>query len=384
MAASRRQFLLIAGGGVILAAGASAVAYGVTRNPTSALQPWRDAGSRFAEPRRKALSFALLAPNPHNRQPWVVDLSETNTVKLYVDLERLLPATDPYNRQITIGLGCFLELMRMAAAEDGYDVEIVSFPEGADTTNLDHRPAAVCTFTKSSSVQPDPLFRRVLERRSLKEPYDIARPVSVDSLAKLTGLSDASVAVAGTIDPDRVDALRAFTREAMDIEMRLPRTMKESADLFRIGKSEIEANPDGIDFSGLKFEALAAFGFMSREATMDPTSEAFAQGHKIIMEQMDTAMGHVWITTLTNTRADQLSAGRMCFRTNLAATDIGLGKQPLSQSLQEFPEMAANYKKVHIMLAPQGGTVQMLARIGYGPDVPVSPRWPLDAKIAQA
>ena len=55
--------------------------------------------------------------------------------------------------------------------------------------------------------------------------------------------------------------------------------------------------------------------------------------------------------------------------------------QPMSQALQEYPEMAEIYKQTHDALAPAGQTVQMLARIGYGPTVPVSPRWPLEAKL---
>jgi hypothetical protein len=55
--------------------------------------------------------------------------------------------------------------------------------------------------------------------------------------------------------------------------------------------------------------------------------------------------------------------------------------QPLSQALQEYPEMAVPYGEIHSRLAPRGGTVQMFARIGYGPEVTPSPRWPLEAKI---
>jgi hypothetical protein len=43
--------------------------------------------------------------------------------------------------------------------------------------------------------------------------------------------------------------------------------------------------------------------------------------------------------------------------------------------------MAAHYADTHARLAPEGGTVQMLARIGYGPQVDVSPRWPVEAKL---
>ncbi|MEM7318484.1 MAG: twin-arginine translocation pathway signal protein, partial [Pseudomonadota bacterium] len=70
-------------------------------------------------------------------------------------------------------------------------------------------------------------------------------------------------------------------------------------------------------------------------------------------------------------------------RVNLVATELGLGVQPMSQALQEYPEMSDLYADVHQMLASQGQTVQMLGRLGYGPDVPQSPRWPLEAKVQE-
>jgi hypothetical protein len=121
----RRKFLSLLGGGVVLAA--VPVGHAVTRTPQTALQPWQRAG-RYDDPREKALSFALLAPNPHNRQPWIADLGREGEVTLLADPARLLPQTDPFDRQITIGMGCFLELMRMAAAEDGFTLGHRSVP----------------------------------------------------------------------------------------------------------------------------------------------------------------------------------------------------------------------------------------------------------------
>jgi len=121
---NKRQFLGILGGGTIVAATGAGV-WSATREPTKALAPWTEAGSAYDEPRRRALSYAILAPNPHNRQPWLVDLGEPDRVTLYVDTNRLLPHTDPYNRQITIGLGCFIELLTLAAAEDGVSLEVL-------------------------------------------------------------------------------------------------------------------------------------------------------------------------------------------------------------------------------------------------------------------
>jgi len=93
-------------------------------------------------------------------------------------------------------------------------------------------------------------------------------------------------------------------------------------------------------------------------------------------------MGHLWSVTATNTRVDQLDAGRDWMRIHLATTPTGVALHPISQALQEFPEMAAHYRQVHELLAPEGGTVQMLARLGYGESVPPSPRWSLEAVIA--
>ena len=379
----RRNFLKVAGGGVILAAGAAG-GYALTRTPTKALVPWDEAGTLSEEPRRKALSYAILAPNPHNRQPWLVDLSEPSTVRLLVDRTRLLPETDPFGRQIVIGLGCFLELLRMAGAEQGYRVEIEAFPAGADRERLDDRLVALARFVEDSTVPPDPLFAQVLLRRSLKEPFDTGRRVPDEALTALTGVVRDGVAVGATNDHTHVAALRALTHEALDIEIKTPRTYKESVDLFRIGKAEVEANPDGIDFSGLMFDSLAALGLFTREIALDQSSSGFQQGYAAMMATCDTAMGHVWLITHGNGREDQIRAGRDWLRVNLAATAVGLGTQPLSQALQEYPEMARLYEQIHATLAPGGGTVQMLARLGYGPEVPPSPRWQLEERILKA
>ena len=170
----------------------------------------------------------------------------------------------------------------------------------------------------------------------------------------------------------------------MRSEIETPHTYKESVDLFRIGHREVNANPDGIDFTGPMFEAMALTGLFSREVALDQSSVAYREGLNAVFANTDTAMGHLWQVPRGNTRADQIDAGRDWLRLNLAATAAGLGMQPLSQALQEYPEMARLHAQVHDALAPDGGTVQMFARIGYGPEIGPSPRWPLDAKILNA
>jgi hypothetical protein len=377
----RRNFLRLTGGGIVLAAGGAGT-FIATSTPSRALAPWDQAGSpAYSDPRLHALSYAILAPNPHNRQPWLVALDGETGLTLYFDTSRQLPFTDPFDRQLTIGLGCFLELMTMAANAHGVRVELELFPEGANKGSLDTRPIARAVFTKDDSVHADPLWAHVPHRRSNKEPYDTARPVSGRDLEDILSVAANGTTLGGSIKDQDIGYWRALSEKALRIEIETPHTYKESVDLFRIGKREVNANPDGIDFSGPLFETLHQTGLFSREAALDLSSTAYTSGMDAVLENCRTAMGHVWMITEGNSREDQIAAGRDWIRVNLAATRAGLGFQPLSQALQEYEEMAILYAETHKTLAPGGGTVQMLARIGYGPESPVSPRWPLEAKL---
>ena len=300
---------------------------------------------------------------------------------MFCDLDRRLPETDPFDRQITIGLGCFLELFRMAAARDGLGAEIEPFPEGEPEMRLDGRPVARVRLRKVEPIA-DPLFAEIIRRRSNKKPFDVSRAVDAGTLARLVdGISGA----AATRDPARVAALRDLTFRGFVRELTTPRTLMESVRLMRIGKAEIEANPDGIFLGGPMLETLRLVGVLSREQIADAGSSAYRQGIDTYREIMSTAMGHVWLTTPGNTRLAQLGAGRDWIRISLRATALGLGIHPISQVLQEFPEMRELFDEAHreLGVAP-GERLQMLARVGYGPAVPPSPRWPLETRIRTA
>ncbi len=373
----RRDFLKIIGGGFVLAA-TGATAFSLTRRPNAALAPWADTGG-YADPRLNALSYAILAPNPHNRQPWMIRLDGDDGLTLFFDTDRQLPHTDPFDRQLTIGLGCFLELLRMAAEAQGHRIEMDLFPEGEDPDGLDDRPVARARFVEADP-RMDPLFAHVLDRRSNKEPYDMSRPVPGEALIRILDVARHGQ-LGGSIDPQDIEYWRRLSTDALMIEIETPHTFRESVDLFRIGKAEINANPDGIDFSGPLFEVMSLTGLFTREGTLDTASPAYQQGITAVTDNTRSAMGHLWLVTQGNTRVDQIATGADWLRVNLACTAEGLGFQPLSQALQEYPEMAALYAETHARLAPDGGIVQMLARIGYGPEVDVSPRWPLEAKL---
>jgi hypothetical protein len=376
----RRQVLGLIGGGTVIAAVTAGSGcnseFGVDR---SARAPWGQAG-KYADYRKRALSYALLAPNPHNRQPWLVRLDGADSLTLYVDLDRRLPATDPFDRQITIGCGAFLELLSIAAAAEGYRTDIAFFPEGEDLKTLDRRPIASVRFVAGEGHR-DPLFEQILARRSNKEIYE-SRDVPDSALAALVAAARSDGVTANAVgNTDLAAKLRDLTWRAHVKEVTTPAANQESVDLMRLGAKEIAANPDGINLEGGMIEVGARLGLVSREALADPTSSAFKQGLELYRKMAGSARAFGWILNRNASRGDQLNAGRAYVRMNLKATELGLGVHPWSQSLQEYREMSALYKEVHGLIG-NGLTVQMLYRIGYAENIEPSPRRGLQAHLA--
>lgn len=370
---SRRGLLKI-GAASITVLGVGSVAWWNTRSPTAAYAPWAIAGKSFGDPRLDALAYAILVPNPHNRQPWKVALKNDLGLSLYCDLERRLPETDPFDRQITIGLGCFLEALRMAAGNKGYSLKVDTFPEGEPDSRLDQRPIAHVEFIKGDEIK-DPLFEQMLLRHTHRFDYDTKREISPEVFQSL--LKDAGAK--GSIDPTLRNTLRTQAWAAMKVELTTPRTVTESALLTRFGKEEIITNPDGLSMTGPMFELMNKVGFLTQEAMKDPNSSAMQSGFASIEARMATAMGYVWLDSDGNSRAAQLNAGKQWLRLHLKATELGLVMQPLSQALQEFPEMHVNYQQLHSLLKINSpARVQMFGRIGYAKFEGPSPRWPLD------
>ncbi len=380
---TRRMILTTgAAAAAVLIGGATYRAWSPGTGPATA--PWRAAEDGFGDPRLNALAYAILAPNPHNRQPWLFELVGDNQIDIRCQLDRRLPETDPFDRQIIIGFGCMLELLRQAAAEMGYAVAITPFPDGAPEPRLDKRRIASAIFT-ADAAQRDPLFQDVLLRRTNRETFDPAAHVAADTLATVLAAAVDESSAGGTVDADQVARLVDIAARGWRIEHETDATRRESIELMRIGNRAVADYPDGIAIDGVAMGLLSMAGVITPETLDTPGSSAYEQGFSMYLGLVESARGFVWIKTTDNARETQIAAGRDWVRMNLAAQALGLGIHPLSQVLQEFPEMAALYSEARQELnAAEGGVVQMLARIGYGKTPPPSPRWPLSSRLVDA
>ena len=379
MALSRKSFLRILGGGIVVAAGAAVAVPRLDAMPAVAVEGWRGPGPDETDPRRRALAWALLAPNPHNLQSWAVDLSQAATIVLHVDTARLLPQTDPFSRQILIGHGCFLEILAMAAAADGYRAEVTLFPEGA--WRLD-RPVARVTFIKQPALAADPLFAEVPRRRTVKGRFEARALDSAHKATLLAGHTAPALPLVIVDDAETVERLRALAIAGSEMEMGTHRTHKESIDVARIGAAEIAAHRDGISLKGPMIWALRQAGAMTPEKAMTPGTLAWNGGRDYVMAGYASARAFGWIASADNARPTQIATGRAFVRLQLAATALGVALQPHSQTLQEYPEMAKLRLAMHRQTGTAAGaTLQMFFRLGYAADPGPSPRRALNSFV---
>ena len=256
--------------------------------------------------------------------------------------------------------------MVLAAGFSGFQVELTMLADG------DSGPIADATFIKGGTK--DSLAEQILKRHSNKEAYSDKR-LTTEQFATLSNYATLY------IEEGEVAPIREMTKRAFQIETNTPHTLKESVDLMRIGKSEINANPDGIEMSDPMLEALRLMGLLDETVLMDlehPGNKAHVEGY---LAMLDATPHYAVLTTSSNRRLDQLETGRRLMRLYLKTTEMGIGLHPVSQALQEYPEMTDEYQLAHQLLATDGETVQMLMRLGFGPEPVATPRWPLESRI---
>ena len=384
MESDRRKFIKIIGSSSLIYA-----AYGLMPGCTSSIKKsggpyagWKGPEKNIEDPRIWALSYAILAPNPHNRQPWTIELIGNNKIDIFIDKNRLLAATDPYNRQIVMGTGAFLEILKIAAAEKGFKTITEIMQNSSDNKIDTTKVFAQVTFINDKTVTADPLFKEILSRSTNRNPHDTRKSLPTDLKEKLILIQNKKININYTSDISDITKMTDLSLRAMEKELRTYNAFKESVDLFRIGESEIEKNPDGLPIRGFMIETLNSMGLLDRASMLDQKSSNFAKGLDTTLTPLKKSAAFLWITTESNSRRDQVTAGAAYCRSQLFLNSLGITCHPVSQALQEYSEMNDLYLESRkLMLVNKNQTLQMWARVGYAEPTQKSARWPLNSFI---
>jgi hypothetical protein len=321
---------------------------------------------------------ARWAQNAHNVQSWKLETmpGRPDTRRLVLESTRLLPQTDAPQRQLTVSLGCFLAVLEDAAAAQGARVTwqpLTDVPGALVTLSEDPAPStpapnldALAAPTVKYRTAAFSLPARVL--RDLEERY-----------------STPTVRFHWITEPADVAAAKAWARDAFNTEMDLPRTRDESIAYTRVGETARRLTPWGITLLP-NFPRGELFWVEAFEGLFPESPAAYARDSETMLGK---ALGPVEqilvVTSRGNGNLERLRTGEALQRVWMRVIDRGGRLLPLSQGLEEFPEMAPRFDEAARRWARDGETVQMVLALfkpGLG-EFLRSPRLPAASIISQ-
>ena len=373
---NRRSFIKIMGTGAVVVAATPIVVGQFSKENTADLRP------SLSQPNilKTLISYAMLCPNPHNKQPWKVELASANTVRLYVDEERLLPETDPIHRQIHIGQGTFIESMVVAASHFGLRGKVNYFPMGEySNTTIEALPVADIQFFEDPTIQQDPLFVHLVTRQSNKTPYQLDKLTEEQKSAILSLAVGTDYGLQMVEDEQGCSSMASYLVKAMEIEESNTNRSLETIAMFRFNDDEVKKYRDGFGLAqngvtGIKKALVETFIVSRDQAEANPA--AFGkEGVKSVKNVVANNQHYAMLSSTDNSRTTQVEIGRLYSRINLIVTSLGLAQHPMSQILQEYDDMLAIQKEFKQRFdVPESHTVQMLFRLGVAASTPPSPR----------
>lgn len=338
------------------------------------LEPWQKTyAQKFKDPRLQVTAHGILAANGHNMQPWKIQLDAHDPMVfyLYADSTRMTPVIDPLARQMMVTQGAFLEYVRTAGEKLGYQTDIVLFPNGNYDENhlkasMDEKPVAKVTLSKQAPAA-NARYAAMFLPDTNREPYltNNLTDTQIDAMKQLN--TDPTQTLVFYQDAANRKALGDYAKRAATIEAKLPSAMRESNVIFRANEYQKNQYRYGYSVEGQGTSGVMLY-LLEGLVTLFPSLNEGTAATNTMIDATETAVDHTpayaLVISKDNSRASQVRSGMLYSALVLQAHVEGLAMQPLSQALEEYPQMKKEYENIHRQYAPDGGTIQMLVRIG--------------------
>ena len=322
------------------------------------------------------LYHASLAPSGHNTQPWAVRILEPKHWVIGSDPTRWLPAVDPDNRELLLGIGVFIENLVLAAGTFGYEADI-------HITANDSLASEIAEIRLKKGRTVDFPLEKIRKRRTVRSGYS-DQETKVADLKYITLHDVTSCRVPdvpsphsfyfpnsspqgkylqeGTVAANRTQAFRDAAQE-------------ELATWIRWSNKEAKQYRNGLTPEGMEITGLAGWfvrHFYHRESVLKKSFRE--QTVDIVSKQVKTCGGWLVITSTDSKTPTLIEHGRVFENMLLKTREKGIAIHPMTQMLEEEPWKNRVAKELRIP-----GEVQWILRIGYlksYPD-PVSLRRPV-------
>jgi len=311
---------------------------------------------------RGAVTLAARAPSIHNSQPWRW-LLDANSLHLYADASRLLPATDPDGRDLMLSCGATLHHLQVALAASGWATHVHRFP---NPNQPDH--VAAVEFLPREPNRDDIALAAAIQRRRTDRRRYTSWPVPIDLLDDLARTAGAFGAVLmPAVDPDdRYQLVRAIAEAST----------RQEADLAYAAELSAWSGRSPFVTEGVPATNIPA----GERRHGDTTMRAFPNGQlaEPVNSGEDDAGELLVLATSTDNTEARLRAGEAMSAVLLWATDFRMATCPLSQVL----EIEKTRDLVRDRVLDGFGVPQIVLRVGWAPvntaPLPATPRRPLD------
>ena len=295
----------------------------------------------------EVLYLASLAPNSHNTQMWKVKVDTQNqTVVIGLDKSWRLPVVDPYDREMTISLGCYAGMLIEAFEAYGYECGI-DYLSGDDYVKI-----------RYNKVNDEILYdriERIYKRHTDKSAFtDTA--LSNGQVNNIVLYDNVYYFPKGTEQFTYIkeNMLAAVTQQSYD-----KAKAEELANWLRLSNKETVEKKDGLPAEQLGLSGVVKSMYYLTTTHDSAQKDSFAkQSINTASKQLNGCAGFLVITS-GDSREELLSCGRELVRIWLSAVECGVSVHPMSAILEEEPYYSRIIQDLNLSKQPQ-----MVLRLG--------------------
>lgn len=325
------------------------------------------------------LEYGRWAPSPHNMQPWLFRIESESTVTLMYDPKRLLPGTNPSGSFMMVGFGILNEILSIAAAAHGLDIDVNYITEKLDPRT--EGPQALATLTLVPRKSKETLDSQlILDRQTSRLPYD-GKPVSSEIL---TELSDIAACYGHKFEfsseQAQVDWVVRLNADTMFFDMSETVARNEVASWIRFSKSDAKMRKDGLAAYAMNVSGILMWLFVHANwiFRLPGIYQLVRQSYERSMQGTATV---AWLSGPFENQLDWDRAGHMMARLWLTMTKYGIYLHPFGSVITN--SKARDLMTSHFKSDMRQHDLWMLLRLGYGEAPPKAQRMPLSKMMVR-